>query len=309
MPAPNIFNEITSLRTEQRNPRSYEIDTASTREILELINDEDHVVAVSVSEVIPEIEIAVEAIVNAFRQNGRLFYIGAGTSGRLGILDASECPPTFGTDPEMIQGIIAGGPPAVFQSQEGAEDIYENGVKEIIDRNIKPPDVMCGLAASGRTPYVRGALDEARRRGVFTILISTSSKEKIIKLGIEADVMICPEVGPEIIAGSTRMKSGTAQKLILNMLTTASMIRLGKTLSNVMVDLQIKSTKLAERAKKILMSITNIGYDEAERYLAESGGHVKTALVMILADVSPEEARRRLNEAGGFVKQALKDIS
>jgi N-acetylmuramic acid 6-phosphate etherase len=305
MQPPKIFNEITSLRTEQRNPRSQEIDMLTTHQILELINDEDHVVPVAVSEVLPEIEIAVEAIVNAFSLNGRLFYIGAGTSGRLGILDASECPPTFGTTPEMIQGIIAGGNQAVFQSLEGAEDNFDSGVNVIIERNINPPDIVCGIAASGRTPYVRGALSEARKRCIYSILVSTSDKENIRNLGIEADVMICPNVGPEVIAGSTRMKSGTAQKLILNMLTTASMIRLGKTLGNVMVDLQLKSAKLAERAKKILMSLTNVSYQEAELTLSESDGNVKTALVMILAGVSAIQARERLNEANGFVRKAL----
>ena len=306
MPETELFYEIASLATEQNNPRTRNIDTASTLEILELINSEDSLVAEAVRREIPSVAIAVERIVDSFKQGGRLFYFGAGTSGRLGIIDAAECPPTFGVPSEMVQGIIAGGKDAVFKAQEGTEDSQENGAKEIIERDIAPPDLVCGIAASGRTPFVRGALAEARRRGVFTIFISTSSSEKILEMNIEADVMICPQVGPEVIAGSTRMKSATAQKLVLNMLTTASMIRLGKTLGNVMVDLQLTNAKLRERAKRIIMTLADVSYDEAERTLIDSSGNVKTALVMLLSEISAAEARKALDESDGFIKIALR---
>ncbi|MFH1052380.1 MAG: N-acetylmuramic acid 6-phosphate etherase [bacterium] len=305
MPETDLFKEIIALQTEQRNPRSENIDLASTKEILEIINNDDMIVALAVQEELDNIEKAVEIITKAFKSGGRLFYIGAGTSGRLGILDASECPPTFGADLEMVQGIIAGGKEAVFKAQEGAEDLPGNGAKEIIQRDIKPPDVVCGIAASGRTPFVKGAMEEAKKRGCKTIFVSTVSHEKVDELGVLADVIICPNVGPEVLTGSTRMKSGTAQKMVLNMLTTASMIQLGKTYGNVMVDLQLTNAKLRERAKKIIMSITGIEYDEAENFLNKSGGHVKTALVMIQANVNKEEATELLTKADGFVRKAM----
>ncbi|MGA2297868.1 MAG: N-acetylmuramic acid 6-phosphate etherase [FCB group bacterium] len=305
MPKSKLFNEISSLGTEQKNPKSEFIDIADTKEILEIINNEDISVAFAVQKEIPNIEKAVNKITEAFRNGGRLFYVGAGTSGRLGILDASECPPTFGTNPEMVQGIIAGGREAVFQAQEGAEDSKENGAKEIINRKILPPDIVCGIAASGRTPFVRGAFEESNKRGIATILITTISSGKAKKLGMTADIMICPVVGPEVLAGSTRMKSGTAAKLVLNMLTTASMIKLGKTYGNVMVDLQLTNAKLKERAKKIIMNITNVDYDTADEYLVKSNGHVKTALVMILGKLNKSEAQKLLTEANGFVRVAL----
>src|SRR3989339_43450 len=204
-----------------------------------------------------------------------------------------------------VQAIIAGGPKAVFKAQEGAEDIPENGARVFDVRKIKPPDVVCGIAASGRTPFVKGALDEAGKRKIFSILITTVPKKKAIENGMAADIMICPVVGPEVITGSTRMKSGTAQKLVLNMLTTASMVRLGKTLGNVMVDLQLTNAKLNERAKRILMMLADIDYDTADKTLNESGGHVKTALVMLLADVDAQQAKARLDKAGGFIKKAI----
>jgi len=305
MPESDLFLEIASLETEQKNPRTENIDIASTREILELINDEDSTVASAVRKEIPNITKAVDRLVESFKAGGRLFYFGAGTSGRLGIIDAAECPPTFGAEPGMVQGIIAGGQKAVFKAQEGAEDKTEKGALEIINRGIKPPDIVCGLAASGRTPFVKGALVEAGKRKIFTILIATVPKKKAIENGMTADIMICPVVGPEVLTGSTRMKSGTAQKLVLNMLTTASMVRLGKTLGNVMVDLQLTNAKLKERAKRILMMLSDVDYDTAENYIKESGGHVKTALVMLLADVDVRQAKARLKKAGGFIKKAI----
>lgn len=305
MPETDLFKEIISLQTEQKNPNTEDIDISSTYEILDMINKEDKLVAKAVKRELKNIEAAVNNIVLAFRSGGRLFYFGAGTSGRLGIVDASECPPTFGSPPEMVQGIIAGGEKAVFKAQEGAEDKPENGANEVIRLKIKPPDIVCGIAASGRTPFVKGALAEANRRGCDTILVCTVTKEKTEELGIEADVKICPVVGPEVIAGSTRMKAGTAQKMVLNMLTTASMVRLGKTYGNVMVDLQLTNEKLKERAKKTIMSLTGVSYDEAADYLAKSGGHIKTALVMIKTGVEQEEAKERLLKSGGFVRKAI----
>lgn len=304
----DLFEQISSLITEQRNEATRNIDLASTHAILKMINDQDALVHLAVREQIDNIASAVDIVIEAFKSGGRLFYVGAGTSGRLGILDASECPPTFGVNPEMVQGIIAGGKDAVFIAQEGAEDNEENGGKEIIERDINPPDIVCGIAASGRTPFVKGALQEARKRDIKTIMVSTSNLEMLKKMGIIADVYICPQVGPEVIAGSTRMKSGTAQKLVLNMITTASMIRLGKTYENVMVDLMLTNQKLHERAKRIIMDITGISYEDANDYLAKANGHVKSALVMILAGVNYTKAQEMLNSANGLIRNAIKNL-
>ncbi len=279
-----------------------QIDTASVREILEIINFEDHHVPLVVREELPYIAQAVEIVVEAFQQGGRLFYVGAGTSGRLGILDASECPPTFGTPPELVQGLIAGGPQAVFRSQEGAEDIEENGVRALQEAGVAPPDVVCGIAASRRTPFVVGAVKYAREIGCKTLYVTCNPRSQF---NLAVDVAICPVVGPEVIMGSTRMKSGTAQKLVLNMITTASMVRLGKVYENMMVDLQMTSLKLVERSKRTVMTVTGLDYEAASRVLEKAGGHVKTALVMTLADVSAKEARQRLENAKGFVRPAI----
>lgn len=305
MPATNLFDEIQALRTEQNNPNSRFIDMASTIEILRIINNEDKLVPIAIESELENIEKAVNGIVNCFRLGGRLFYVGAGTSGRLGIVDASECPPTFGTDHDMVQGIIAGGTAAIFKSQEGAEDNPEDGRDALINAEITSKDVVCGIAASGRTPFVKGALEYAKSIGCFTIFLTTSSKDHIDSMGLQLDVCICPDVGPEVVEGSTRMKSGTAQKLVLNMLTTASMIRLGKTMGNIMVDLQLTNNKLKERAKRILMKICDIDYDSAEYYLNLSNGHVKSALVMILGGVDYEKALDILASTGGFVRPAI----
>ena len=297
-----LFAQIGSLATEQRNPRSMQIDTASVRTILEIINTEDHKVPIAVREEIPYIEKSVEILVDAFRNGGRLFYVGAGTSGRLGIIDASECPPTFGTDPELVQGLIAGGREAVFRAQEGAEDHEENGEAALVQAGARPPDVICGIAASRRTPYVVGAIKYARKLGCKTLFVTSNPRSEF---DLDVDVAICPYVGPEVVMGSTRMKSGTAQKLVLNMLTTASMIRLGKVYENMMIDLQMTNRKLVERSKRIVMTVTGLDYDAAAEVLASAGGHVKTALVMALANVDAEEARLRLEEHQGFVRPAI----
>ncbi len=301
-PSP-LFDQIKNLATEQRNPRSTDIDKASVREILEIINTEDHRVPIAVREEIPYIEQAVERLVHAFQHGGRLFYAGAGTSGRLGIVDASECPPTFGTPPEMVQGLIAGGPQAIFKAQEGAEDHEENGARDLQEAGVNSSDVVCGIAASRRTPYVVGALKYAREVvGATTFFITCTPRSS---LDLPVDVAICPVVGPEVVMGSTRMKSGTAQKLVLNMLTTAAMVRMGKTYENMMIDLQMTNLKLVERARRIVMTITDVDYAEAKRVLDLTDGHVKTALVMILAGVTKEEAQQRIKAAGGFVRYAI----
>lgn len=298
-----LFAELSKITTEQRNPHSMDIDARSTEEILKIINEEDKTVPYAVEKELPYIAQAVELIVKAFKNGGRLLYFGAGTSGRLGVVDASECPPTFGTPFGMIEGYIAGGKEAMFRAQEGAEDYEVNGAKDVIHAKVTNKDVVCGIAASRRTPYVIGAVKKAKEIGATTLFITCNPRENFnIK---EVDVAICPYVGPEVIMGSTRMKSGTAQKLVLNMLTTTSMIRMGKVYENMMIDLQMTNKKLVERSKKIVMTITGVNYDEAAEYLKQADGHVKTALVMIKAKVDAEEARSRLLKADGFVRKAI----
>ena len=297
-----LFAQLKHLVTEQRNPRSMNVDLASTIEILRIINDEDKRVPHAVEGELAYIAQAVDIVIDAFRRGGRLFYVGAGTSGRLGILDASECPPTYGTPPEMVQGIIAGGPQAVFRSQEGAEDIPEHGAEALHAAGVTPKDVVCGIAASRRTPFVVGAVAEARQMGCKTLYVTCNPRSDF---DIAVDVAICVVVGPEVIMGSTRMKSGTAQKLVLNMITTASMIRLGKVYQNMMVDLQMTAEKLVERSRRTVMMVTGLSYEESARALDAADGHVKTALVMILTGLSRSEAEHRLEMSGGFVRKAL----
>jgi N-acetylmuramic acid 6-phosphate etherase len=305
-----VFNELGFLVTEKRNPDTSGIDAMDIAGILRAINNEDTKVALAVRKEIPHITRAVHYVVCSLRKGGRLFYVGAGTSGRLGVLDASECPPTFGTDPDMVQGIMAGGKKAVFRSQEGSEDLIRQGGLDIKKYRVTGRDVVCGIAASARTPYVRGALAEAKRRRAHTILVTTNPRsvlrrKEFSRLRASVDVAICPEVGPEVIMGSTRMKSGTAQKMVLNMISTASMIRMGKVYGNMMVDLQMKSNKLRERAKRVVMIVTGVSYRRAAETLGAAGGHVKTAIVMILSECSPGEARARLKKAKGFVHAAV----
>jgi len=298
-----LFAELSKLTTEQRNPHSMDIDARSTEEILKIINDEDKTVPYAVEKELPYIAQAVELIVKALKSGGRLLYFGAGTSGRLGVVDASECPPTFGTPYGMIEGYIAGGKEAMFRAQEGAEDYEENGAKDILLAQVTSKDVVCGIAASRRTPYVIGAVKKAKELGATTLYITCNPRENFnIK---EVDVAICPYIGPEVIMGSTRMKSGTAQKLVLNMLTTTAMIRMGKVYENMMIDLQMTNKKLVERSKRIVMTITGVNYDDASNYLQQASGHVKTTLVMIKAGVNAEEARERLIKADGFVRRAI----
>jgi len=298
-----LFEEISKLTTEQRNPRSMDIDAKSTQEILKIINDEDKLVPFAVEQELPYITKAVDIIVQALKSGGRLLYFGAGTSGRLGVVDASECPPTFGTPYGLIEGFIAGGEAAMFRAQEGAEDKEENGAKDVAAAKVNSNDVVCGIAASRRTPYVVGAVKKAKQLGAKTLYITTNPRKDFDIA--EVDVAICPYVGPEVIMGSTRMKSGTAQKLVLNMLTTASMIRLGKVYQNMMIDLQMTNKKLVERSKKIVMTVTGLSYDEASIALEKAKGHVKTALVMIKANVDYKTAKDKLKLADGFVRKAI----
>jgi N-acetylmuramic acid 6-phosphate etherase len=298
----SVFDEIKNLITEARNPASENIDDKTTEEILWIINKEDHIIPGIIAKEIPFITKAVDLLVDTFKSGGRLFYIGAGTSGRLGVLDASECPPTFGTDPEMVQGIIAGGEKALVRSQEGSEDRAEQGAIDLMERGFTKNDVACGIAASFRTPYVLNAIKKARGIGAKTIYVTCNPRNEV---KLDVDIAICPVVGPEVVMGSTRMKSGTATKLVLNMLTTASMIRLGKVYGNMMVDLMMTSRKLEERSKRTVMMITGLDYKKASDFLNKAGGHVKTALVMILADVDADEARKRLIASDGFVRGAI----
>ncbi len=304
--ARDVFEEIKNLVTEQRNPNTMDIDSRSTLEILKCINQEDKKVPFRVEEQLPQIAKAVDLIVDSLRDGGRLFYIGAGTSGRLGVLDAAECPPTFGTDPETIQGIIAGGKETLVRSKEGVEDNYKAGAEDLRKIGAKGKDVVVGIAASRRTPYVLGGLEYAKRINAKTVFIFCNPTSE---LTVNPDVVISPVLGPEVIAGSTRMKAATAQKLILNMLTTAAMIKLGKVYQNLMVDLQATSQKLAERSKRIIMLVSGADYLKAEEYLKKADYQVKTALVMILAKVNKRKAKNSLKAAGGLVRRALELIS
>lgn len=303
-----FFEEISKLDTEQINPETSQIDLLSTIDILRLINNEDKKVAIAVEQELPHIAKAVDIVSSAFKAGGRLIYFGAGTSGRLGVVDASECPPTFGVSREMVQGVIAGGEAAMFVAQEGAEDSEDGALAYFESLQITDKDVVCGIAASGRTPFVIGALKIAKSRNIKSIMVSTINRLNANHLEQLADVLICPYVGSEVIAGSTRMKSGTAQKLVLNMLTTASMVKIGKTYNNIMVDLQLTNNKLKERAKRILMEIAEIDYEKAVELLAETNGNVKTALLMALSGISKTEAEESLRVANGRIKQAEQNL-
>jgi N-acetylmuramic acid 6-phosphate etherase len=288
--------------TEDRNPLTRDIDTLPTLDMLALINDEDQKVALVVREQLPHIASAVDAIAARMQRGGRLIYIGAGTSGRLGVLDASECPPTFGTHPGLVVGLIAGGLNALTEAVEGAEDNLEGGRIEVAEIGVNENDSVIGIAASGRTPYAVGGLREARKRGALAVSIACNHPSPI---GDLAEISITLVVGPEVVSGSTRLKAGTAQKMVLNMISTAVMIRLGKTYSNLMVDVQPSNIKLRQRARRIVAEATGLDLQRATEMLLACNGEVKTAIVAILAGVSPELARARLRETGGFVRKAI----
>jgi N-acetylmuramic acid 6-phosphate etherase len=297
---------IDSRLTEQRNPRSRRIDQLSALEIVDLINAEDRMVAVAVGEEREAIAKCIELVVETFRQGGSLYYVGAGTSGRLGVLDASEMPPTYGTDPEMVQGIIAGGYQALVRAQEGAEDKREDGARDLEARGVNAKDFVLGIATSGTTPYVHGALARARELGARTgFLLCTYPSAELTKTH---DVVIAPLVGPEVITGSTRMKAGTATKMVLNTITTSSMVLLGKVFGNLMVDLQVTCQKLQDRGERILMETAGLERDVASNLLDNAGGHVKTAIVMSKLGVDREEAQRRLRDNGGVLVRVVGDI-
>ena len=292
--------------TEQRNPRSTRIDQLSTIEIVDLINAEDRMVAAAVGEEREQIARAIDLVVECLRNGGRLLYVGAGTSGRLGVLDASEMPPTYRTDPEMVQGIIAGGLEALVRAQEGAEDHPEDGAAAMNEKNAGPNDFVLGIATSGTTPYVHGALKRARERGARTgFLLCTYPSEQLIKAH---DVVIAPLVGPEVITGSTRMKAGTATKIVLNTISTAAMVKSGKVYGNLMVDLQVTCRKLQDRGERILMDTLGVTREAASDLLEASGGHVKTAIVMSKLSVGAEEARERLELVGGSITDIVGDL-
>ncbi len=296
------MKDRSRLTTERRNPRSAEIDRLSTLQIVDAINAEDMLVAPAVRAERRRIAAAVEIIVRSLRHGGRMFYVGAGTSGRLGVLDASECPPTFGVRPSLVQGIIAGGRRALVRSAEGAEDFAADGAAAIDKRGVKASDVVVGIAACGLTPFVRGAGRRARRIGAATIFVTCSPE---VKAAARADVVICPFVGPEVVTGSTRMKAGTATKLVLNTLTTAAMIRLGKVYGNLMVDLKATNAKLLDRSERIVMELTGLSRPRARRLLAGANGEVKTAIVMHARGAGRRQARRLLADAKGSLRRAI----
>ena len=291
--------------TERRNPRTATIDTASALEIVDLIGAEDATVPAAVARAREDIARAVDLIEQAFRAGGRLIYVGAGTSGRLGVLDAAECPPTFGTPPEMVVGVIAGGYPALVKSVEGAEDDVNAAIGEMDSRRVGPHDVVVGIAASGTTPYVRAALSRAQTLGARSAIVTCSEPPRLLRE--TCDVCILVLVGPEVVTGSTRMKAGTATKLVLNTLTTAAMIRLGKTYGNLMVDLRAWNDKLIDRSERIVMETTGLPRPEARAVIDAAEGKVKTAIVMARRRVSRDEAERLLEEHEGHLRTIVGD--
>lgn len=291
--------DLSALATEQINPASVDFDTLPTEQMLAIINNEDKKVALSVEKELPRIAAAVDAIVETISTGGRLFYTGAGTSGRLGVLDASECPPTFNVPPEMVQGLIAGGDYALRDAVEGAEDSFARGNAELEAAGFSKDDILCGIAASGRTPYVMGSIEFARHIGARTIglaCVPDSAVGKVVDFPIE------PFPGPEVVTGSTRMKAGTATKLVLNMLTTGALVRLGYVYSNLMVNVQPKNEKLVDRAQRIIMVVARVDRREAARAFEASGRDVRTAAVMARLNVGRDEAVERLAEAGGRLR-------
>ncbi|EGQ9575103.1 N-acetylmuramic acid 6-phosphate etherase [Vibrio alginolyticus] len=297
-----LIAALSHLVSEGRNPDTMDIDLLPSLDIVQRINQQDKLVPLAVEKVLPEIAEAVDKITKAFKVGGRLFYIGAGTSGRLGVLDASECPPTFGTDPEMVVGIIAGGKEAMFRAKEGAEDDPTLGEQDLKENTLTQRDVVVGIAASGRTPYVIGGLEYANELGATTVALSCNPDSPIADI---ADIAISPVVGPEALTGSTRLKSGTAQKLVLNMLTTASMIRLGKSYQNLMVDVKATNAKLVARAARIVMQATDCTNQEAKTALKETDYDAKLAILMILTGLDRESATEQLNAKQGYLRKVV----
>jgi len=297
-----LHAQLQQLVSEGRNPRTTEIDLMSSLDIVRTINAEDHGVPEAVKQTLPQVAQAVDAIVAAFNAGGRLVYIGAGTSGRLGVLDASECPPTFGVPPTMVVGLIAGGLDALVNASEGAEDRAAAGAADLANIGLAARDVVVGIAVSGRTPYVIGALEHARAQGAVTVALTCNPDSPIAQM---ADISIAPVVGPEVITGSTRLKSGTAQKLVLNMLSTASMVRIGKTYGNLMVDMIASNGKLVARAARMVSQATGSTLAEAEAALADAGNDSKLAILMLLTGHDADRARQSLATAGGVLRRAI----
>ncbi|MCM3704374.1 MULTISPECIES: N-acetylmuramic acid 6-phosphate etherase [Cytobacillus] len=295
---------ITKLNTEQRNPKTMEIDLMTTEEIITIINQEDTIVPNAIAREIPHIVKVVDEITESFKKGGRLIYVGAGTSGRLGIIDASECPPTYGTDPEMVVGIIAGGKEAMTEAVEGAEDDSEQGRQDVAAIQLSDKDVLVGIAASGRTPYTIGALQYGNEVGAVTVSVACTKDSEMGKI---SKYTIAPITGPEVVTGSTRMKAGTAQKLVLNMLTTASMIKLGKVYGNLMVDVQMTNEKLFKRAENIVKMATGASDEEARDALKEQNYHTKAAILQILTGLKGEAAAELLKKHNGYLREAAAD--
>ena len=295
--------DLQKITTERRNPLSAHIDELPTLEMVKIVNGEDQKVALAVEKILPEIAQAVDIITDRLARGGRLFYLGAGTSGRLGILDASECPPTYGVEPELVQGVIAGGIPAIFKAQEGAEDNPDLAKEDLAERGFGKGDVLVGIAASGRTPYVIGGLQYARKLGAATIALACSANAAIAEY---ADIALLPVTGAEVVTGSTRMKAGTAQKLVLNMLSTVTMIKLGKVYGNLMVDVKTSNAKLEERAKNIVMEATGCSREESIAALSEARGNAKLAIFIHLTGADFAAGQAALARADGHLAQALR---
>ena len=297
-----LIEQLAGIVSEGRNHETMDLDLLATDKLLEKLNDQDQKVAIAVKAVIPQVTLAVEKIVTAFNQGGRLIYIGAGTSGRLGILDSVECPPTFSISDQQVIGIIAGGDTAIYKAVEGAKDNEALAITDLNAVNLQPNDVVVGIAASGRTPYVISALNHAKKIGATAVCVTCTPNSPLVEA---AEIAICAVVGPEALTGSTRLKSGTAQKLILNMLTTASMIKIGKSYQNLMVDVNASNEKLYARAVRIVMQATECDYDTGKAALAKADNNAKMAILLVLTGVSVEQGKHLLNSSNGFLRQAV----
>nr|WP_226527467.1 N-acetylmuramic acid 6-phosphate etherase [Metabacillus niabensis] len=302
MEAKLMDHKLTLLTTESRNDQTMHIDTADTSEILRIMNEEDQKVAIAVQKVLPDVEVAIKYSFESLKNGGRLIYIGAGTSGRLGVLDAVECPPTFSTAPDLVQGIMAGGEKAFVKAVEGAEDKEELGEQDLRAIELQSKDTVIGIAASGRTPYVIGALKYAKSIGAKAVALSCNENSPI---SMVADHSIEVVVGPEVLTGSTRLKAATAHKMVLNMISTTTMVHLGKAYENLMVDVHVSNFKLKERATNIIKKITNVSYEKAKETLELANNEVKTAIVMLMVETDYEKATNLLKQANGYVRTAI----
>ncbi|AIF44216.1 N-acetylmuramic acid 6-phosphate etherase [Virgibacillus sp. SK37] len=298
--------ELAGLTTERRNLNSLQLDQMTSLEILKLMNEEDKKVPLAIEAILPQVDLAVNKVFHALSHGGRLFYVGAGTSGRLGVMDASECPPTFMTSPDLVQTVMAGGQQAFFKAIEGSEDEEKQAVIDLEAKKFSKKDVMIGITASGRTPYPIGAVKYAKELGAYTISLS-SNKESVISNYADCNIEVI--VGPEVLTGSTRLKAATAHKMILNMISTATMVKLGKVYENLMVDVHASNYKLRERAKRNIMEITNVTYEKAEEVLNQTNYEVKPAIVMIESNVPYSTARKAIAENNGYVRKAIKSLS